>query len=512
VAETDERSLGRLVGANVLTSALAKGWDALLILVSVPIVVGALGAERYGLLSLAVILTNFLVLLDPGISQALLAFLPDAAARGDRSTIRRLVGTGLLLVGIASVAGAALMAAAAAWVPGLLDSIPEALKREAMIVLLWTAATVAVTLPQRLLSAVSLSYQRLNRVNALTGVVNTLRYGALVWLMSQGYGVATAAAVHAGAGLLQLVGQLGLVAALAGPAALRPRWDREAVPQLARYGGAATASSVASALAQHLEKLTLGWLQPVGLLPFYQIPFNLAARIWELPGMVMGPTSAAFARLHAAGERERLAGGYVKVSRFVLIGATHLCVLAVLFAPDLLRLWVGPEFEQRSTPVLRLLAAGMFLSVATTTPMSLALAIRRPDIPARVHAGLLVLTAALCAWLIPRFGILGAAMTWTAVHFVDFFWMTIWVHRAAGVISTARYAASVFPRPFVLSVGVGALALLARPLATNLAWLLAILAVAGALYLAAAYALALSTQERTAVRNALADLFVPKNP
>jgi O-antigen/teichoic acid export membrane protein len=90
-----------------------------------------------------------------------------------------------------------------------------------------------------------------------------------------------------------------------------------------------------------------------------------------------------------------------------------------MLAENGLRLWIGPEFAQRSTPVLQWLAAGVFINCLAQVPFALIQGVGRPDLSAKLH--LLELPGYLFAlwYLTTRYGINGAAIAWTARVLID---------------------------------------------------------------------------------------------
>jgi O-antigen/teichoic acid export membrane protein len=96
----------------------------------------------------------------------------------------------------------------------------------------------------------------------------------------------------------------------------------------------------------------------------------------------------------------------------MVVMAAPLAIVFV-FAPELLRAWLGSQYAEQSGTALRILAVGVFTN-ALAHPLFISLyAKNRPDLPAKFHLIELAIHVPLTIALIRAFGIAGAAAAWT---------------------------------------------------------------------------------------------------
>jgi O-antigen/teichoic acid export membrane protein len=91
----------------------------------------------------------------------------------------------------------------------------------------------------------------------------------------------------------------------------------------------------------------------------------------------------------------------------------------VVFAPDLLRVWLGGQYAVESANALRVLAIGVFANTLAQPLFVTLYARNRPDLPAKFHLIELGLHLPTTILLIKTFGITGAAVAWTARVILD---------------------------------------------------------------------------------------------
>jgi O-antigen/teichoic acid export membrane protein len=118
-------------------------------------------------------------------------------------------------------------------------------------------------------------------------------------------------------------------------------------------------------------------------------------------------------------ERARLARIFALSVRNLLLLLAPAVVLVSVFAPDVLRLWLGVEFANRSATALRVLAIGVMINGLSHVPCGYLQASGRPDIPARFHLLELVIHLPLTWFVVRTWGITGAALAWTIRVTID---------------------------------------------------------------------------------------------
>src|SRR5215470_14965347 len=89
---------GRLLARNTIWNLLGQTLPMAVGLVTIPLLVRGMGAERFGVLSLAWIVVGYFSLFDLGIGRALTKLVADKLAINDEQSIPPLVWTSLLLL------------------------------------------------------------------------------------------------------------------------------------------------------------------------------------------------------------------------------------------------------------------------------------------------------------------------------------------------------------------------------------------------------------------------------
>jgi O-antigen/teichoic acid export membrane protein len=172
-----------------------------------------------------------------------------------------------------------------------------------------------------------------------------------------------------------------------------------------------TLANVAGPILYYVDRFVIGALFSVKAVAYYSAPFDTIVRLTVVPGAVVGVLFPAFAMSlrNNPGHAGLLLSRGVK---YLLITLFPIVLLIVVFAPEGLRLWLGPVFAQNGTPVLRWLAAGVFVNSLAILPFGLIQSAGRPDFTAKLCLAELVPYLTVLWLMSRRFGIEGTAIVW----------------------------------------------------------------------------------------------------
>jgi O-antigen/teichoic acid export membrane protein len=155
--------------------------------------------------------------------------------------------------------------------------------------------------------------------------------------------------------------------------------------------------------------LILGRFSSPAQVGYYRIGRRLGASIQQLSDPFYYAAFPEFVRVRA-GSREQFIRGAVQTVTASILGVLPLILPAMLFAPELIRVWVGPRYAAAAGP-LRVILAGMGLAMATFWATPAALAIGRPAIATAAVAGGTLVNFLMLLALVPRHGAMGAAIS-----------------------------------------------------------------------------------------------------
>jgi len=337
-------------------SAVAKAVRVLTTFASVPLAIGYLGAERYGLWLTISSVAAFLTFADLGLGNGLLNAVSDAAGRDDHDASARAVSSAFfMLLGVAALfaLGGMIAYPLVAWERVFNVTSPLAVAEAGPSVAVFVACFL-VSMPLGIVERVQLGLQEgfvnslwegLGSVIGLAGVVITIHLRlSLPWL------------VFAMAG--------GPVVALLLNAWvlfwrqrrwLRPspsRYSRDAAGRMLRLGVLFLVLQVVSAVAFFSDNLVAAHVLGAASVTQYAVPRRMFDAVAMVVAMYVTPLWPAYGEAIARGDVPWVRRTLVRSTARMALFALGCGVVLVAFGRPILHLWVGPLV----TPPLSLLA------------------------------------------------------------------------------------------------------------------------------------------------------------
>src|ERR1022692_1103885 len=403
---------GSLLVRNTGLSFIALVLPLPIAILTVPFLIRGLGTERFGLLSLAWSLIGYFNLFDLGLGRATTKFVSEALGKDQLERIPHIIWTSLVVQLAIGLFGAVVLATCTPLlVSRFLKISPNVLVEGKQTFYLLSLATPLV-ISSRNLRGVLEASQRFDLIACVQIPASLLNVS-----------------LHAIGGLLrlrlpQIIGMIICLWVINATAylflcfRLFPALRRSISPQrdlirpLFSFGGWIALCNLLVPLLVSFDRFAVGALLSVSVVAYYTVPYDMVFRLLIIPSVIATTLFPAFSTLHAR-SHESLERYYLRSLKYILLVMVPLVVVGIVFAPEILRLWLGKEFMIRSTAVFQILAVGMLLNGLSQMPANLLDGIGRPDLRAKVFLAYIPVYMILLWLLITRLGLVGAALAWT---------------------------------------------------------------------------------------------------
>jgi O-antigen/teichoic acid export membrane protein len=402
---------------------------------TIPMVVRALGNDRFGILALVWVVFGYFGLFDLGLGRTTTRYIADALGRNEREKLAGTLWTTVYLQAGIGLIAAFLSYLAAPLIVRRVLNIPEGFVDETIL----TMRLVGLSLPVMFISSsfrgVLEAAQRFDLVNAVKVPVNILFYVLPLAGVALGFrlpGIVVLLVASRGAALV-VWGALSL--RIMPALRTRPVPQKKLVRPLVSFSGWLGLSSILYAVTSSMDRLVIGSLITVEAVTFYSAPYEAINRVGVVPGSLSMVLFPAFSYLGAGSRNDRVETLFARSMKFLLLSTGPVFLLLMFFAGDFLRLWLGPDFAAKSAFVVQVLAAGFLINTVIAVPNNYLQAIGRVDIAPKYQAIELVAFTAI-TWAGAKFwGIKGVAVA-SAVRLVAF---TIFLMAASFIAGRVRF-------------------------------------------------------------------------
>jgi O-antigen/teichoic acid export membrane protein len=392
---------------------------------TVPAIVRFLGAERYGVFSLALVVFGYFTVFDLGLGRSATKFIAAALGRGETESVSRYLWTCLAFQTIIGAMGGLLLGLMASYLVRAVLNIPPVLQAEAAASLRWLAVSLPFVLAYPSFRGLLEARQRFDLVNLVKIPTNTLIY------------VLPLAGVLMGSGLPGIVAILGLsrmattlvwwiVCLKACPQYLRfgllPRADLRPV---LTFGGWNMLSAVVWTFLMSLDRFMIGALRTVEEVGYYSAPSEIVARLGVISGSLALTLFPAFSALNGRGGEEEASRLHARSLKFTILVLGPLVAVCLAYAHFILRIWLGSAFASEGEVVFQILAVGQLVNSLTVIPYSFIQGAGRADLTTKFQILESILFLPLLWFALRQAGIAGAAIAWTLRAGLDLFLLLV---------------------------------------------------------------------------------------
>lgn len=436
----------RLLARNTLINFLGQILPLAAGLIAVRILIGRLGTDRFGVLTLVWTAIGYFSLFDLGLGRALTQAVATRLGSAERERDLDAVSwTTLLLMGILGGLGGVVTAALTPWLIGHALHIPGTLQGETATAFYILALSLPVTVMTAGFRGVLEAHQDFGVATLLRiplGIFNFLAPLAVLPFSTQLGPIVALLAIGRFIGFVMHAA----VCIHRYPFLRRPVVRRGVVAPLIRLGGWMTVSNIVSPLMVTFDRFMIGAILPIAAIAYYATPFEVVTKLWLIPQAVLGVLFPAFAASFAINEAHT-ATLLTRAVRLMLILVFPAALGFVVLAREGLTLWISGDFANHSAAILQILAVGVLINCVAQPAFVALQGIGRPDLTGKLHLVELPAYVATIWFLAHAYGLSGVAFAWVlrvTVDGVALFVLTAQrIPRAAGGLAASGAALGV---------------------------------------------------------------------
>jgi O-antigen/teichoic acid export membrane protein len=400
-----------VLAKNSIYNLLGNGLPLLVGLVTLPRLVHTLGVDRFGVLTLTWTVLGYFSLFDLGLGRALTQIVAERSGCGNREELPDIIRTALIMLFLLGVVGGICLAVASPLIVGRALKLSPALHGEVLSALNLMAFSLPAVILLAGLRGILEARQFFLKINILRLAMGVLTFLG-PWLVS-----------FKTANLFWVV--LSLVVMRYG-ALIAHYWVcTNAVPEMSvagafqsnhcrallKFGGWMTVSNIVSPLMVNLDRFFIGAFVSVGAVAYYATPFDMVTKVLAVPSALVSVLFPMFGFSHRVNANEvvRLYRKGLKIIFLVLAP----CLLFLGAGAHLILLyWLGSDFAQHGSGVMRILCLGVLINALAHVPFAFIQGVARPDLTAKLHLAEAPLYLAILWGLGTHFGIVGVAWAW----------------------------------------------------------------------------------------------------
>jgi O-antigen/teichoic acid export membrane protein len=403
---------GAQFARNTGWNLLAQVIPALVAVVAVPYLIAGLGSDRFGILTIAWTTVGYFSLFDFGLGRALTQAASVALGESNQDRLQLVAVNSLaIMFGLGIVGGCVTAAISSALVTRFLN-VPVALRHESIVAFRLLALSLPFVVMTSGLRGLIEAHQDFAIGTALRIPFALFTFAAPLAVLPFSHSLTLVIGVLVAGRVILWMAHLAVCLR-------RYRYLRSGklvrpgeLGSLIATGGWMTVSNVISPLMVVADRFLIGAMFTMAAVAYYVTPFEMVFRLLIVPGAVLGVFFPAYASAHgrAPDVATALFGGSLRALLLLMFPA----ILGLyVFAPEILTVWVGPDFAAHGSSIMRWLTVGVFINALGQVPYSALQALGRPDLTAKLHTVELPIYLGSIVLFGRWFGLTGVAIAWT---------------------------------------------------------------------------------------------------
>lgn len=400
-----------LLVKNTVISFFGQIIPLIAALFCIPLIFRSLGADRFGILSLAWIVLGYLTFFDLGIGRAVIKFVAEAAGDSKEHEIPPIIWAAVAIQLVMGLIGALVLTFSTPFLVSHLFKIPAELIDETCLTFYLLAIAIPVAFVSSSFAGALEALQKFGLLNIIKVPVSISIF--ILPLVGISFGLDLPGIV-----LLILAVRLLALLAFAGcyfrifPVLHKNVFSLTVYRKLFSFGIWITLTNIVIPVFIYLDRFLIGAILSIGELAYYAASYEMVTRLLVIPASVAVVVFPAFSSLTSKKADGTTGTLFTKSTKYILIAMVPIAVIFLIYAKTILLLWLGADFALRCTGVLRLLSIAMLLNALGYVPFTLIQGMGRPDVVAKYHLIELPIYATVAFFLIRAFGINGAALAW----------------------------------------------------------------------------------------------------
>ncbi len=404
-----EQSLSHKIIRNTAYNIVGRFWGILVVLFLTPYIIRHIGIERFGLWSIAGVITGYFGLLDFGVGMSFVKYIAEFYTKKQFDKISQIVSTGFVFYSLLTVL---IIGFSVFFIKPIIVifKIPPYLANEAVFVLLVGISVFTCANAFSPFGAIQTGLQRMdiqNKIGIITSILNIL---GTVFFLEKGYGLPGLMVNNAIIFIISCILNVAAAYKIFPEMKFNPYiFNKEMFNKLFKFGFKIQIAKIAGVIAGQTNKLLIAYFLSISLVAFYHLGNSVVYYAISISALFVSALMPAFSEMEAKGERQKLTEAYLMTTRYLAIFVAPFFVFLIISAFNLMSAWMGQGYE-KSALIIQILALSYALNTIAQVAVSICMAIGRPQVLAVSSVVIIALNLVLSIVFIKIFGFMGSAL------------------------------------------------------------------------------------------------------
>ena len=403
---------------NIKSNFLNKIWVGVLSLISIPFLLENLGKVEFGIFSLFSILIVYFTLADLGLSKSVVRFV---TLYKETQKLRKIYSTflylflilGLLLFFLGLIFGEKLLA---------FLKINTDLGYDQVYII--SLATVFIMMLKSFYVGLVYAYDKFIFYNKVNVIVETLRWSSIVLVSFYENAIVNVFLAQLIVISIHTLILLYYSNKLLPMFPLKITIEKSLVKEILGFSSQVSLSDFFTRLMTYSDKIVVTVIGTISNLSFYYIAFQVASKLYEIPGNILLVYYTKFGINFSANKIDSLRKDFIGATKITMILISPILLSVLMVSNSLVSLWLNEDVAMIISPVLQVFCIGVYMGSILMPSINLSNAIGKPRYPLMNNIVSSIILIPLSVVLFKEYGIIGGAMAWSIMQIFPIFFVT----------------------------------------------------------------------------------------
>lgn len=395
---------------NTVFNVIGWFWPIVLNFATVPYFVQKMGDEAFGVFILILTVVGYLALLNLGLNTASTKFISEYLAKNDTLKLNQVIVSTLMFYTVVGSVGLLLMIIASPWITTNLLNVSPELTDAAITALQLGGIGFFINMVTGAFSAVPTALQRFEITNFMLITSTTLATASTFAALVFAGGLIEVVAYRVLVSVVSLIISVIIAKRLIPTLRFRVPFSWAVLRQMITFGGFNMVTQITGLILFQTGRFVVGAYMGAASVTYYAVVADLVTRLHGFISSISLVIFPLASELSAKDEHTRLSAAYMQLVKYNTLIACFIYLAVIVFGNDVLVLWMGREFMQRSDNTLPILGIAFLVMSFNVIPYHVLNGIGKPALTTITEFSGSIFNIVLWVLLIPILGIKGAAL------------------------------------------------------------------------------------------------------
>lgn len=376
---------------------------------TIPILLGHLGGEKFGLLTLFWVLIGYANIFEFGLGRSVTRMLSTQICDISRQT--RIISTALILSVLLGIIG---MFSVWFGLPRFFEyfaEFPAGILDQAIHGTYYVALALPMLIMSPVLLGVLEAHHRFGLISLIRILTGVLLFAVPAIVVTSDQSVAVLVQSMLFVRVASVLVQLATVALVIPMQRSNFAFSRHDAVQMLSYGGWLTVSAIIGPLLVYADRFVLAAYQTLEEMAIYTTSFEAVVRFLVIPAAIVGVFFPRFVAQHLV-SADTMRSLYKEANLIVFVAVIPIPIAMWLFGEPIFAIWLQQGNVDQMAFIGVILSVALLINALAHVPQGYLQATGRADWTGKLHLAELVLWSTYISTMIAEFGAEGAAYSW----------------------------------------------------------------------------------------------------